>query len=128
MPDKPYQFVLIRYRPSLVRGERINIGLLMWIPEEERFDFLLEHHWNRVLGTFPKTDRVAYFALWIGLQDRLQHLKEGSLDLSFVEGLKEKIHAVLGGANGCFPASHLMSGLTASHEKRLQELYEELVL
>lgn len=50
---KPFSYRVLKYRPSYLLDERINLGLLFNFPEEEKLIFLAPENLERVAQFYP---------------------------------------------------------------------------
>jgi Protein of unknown function (DUF3037) len=84
MPDlKRFEFCLLRYVPNVVRGEFVNIGLLLFEPQPDGFGFAdlrMTSDWRRATCLDGQIDIEILQALEADLRTRLQHPEDvGSL-------------------------------------------------
>ena len=119
-----YKYCIIRCRPSLARGECVNVGLVLEVAGEG--DGALRRCYARVdldaayriarLGT-SLARAVAVSELPV-LESRLDEVRANGVD---------SLQELLGGVDGVFPVSQVMSGCHADPETRFVQLFEELV-
>jgi hypothetical protein len=80
---KQFEFCLLRYVPNVVRGEFINIGLLLFEPRPDGFGFAdlrMTSDWRRATCLDRQIDIEVLRALESDLRMRLQHPQDvGSL-------------------------------------------------
>ena len=51
-----YQYSVLKYRPSLLLDEQVNIGLLFVFAEDRRVEFIFPTHLTRLIALYPQTD------------------------------------------------------------------------
>jgi hypothetical protein len=80
---KQFEFCLLRYVPNVVRGEFVNIGLLLFEPQADGFGFAdlrMTSDWRRATCLDRQIDIEVLQALEADLRSRLQHPEDvGSL-------------------------------------------------
>jgi hypothetical protein len=80
---KQFEFCLLRYVPNVVRGEFVNIGLLLFEPQPNGFGFAdvrMTSDWRRVTCLDRQVDIEVLQALEADVRTRLQHPQDvGSL-------------------------------------------------
>jgi hypothetical protein len=80
---KQFEFCLLRYVPNVVRGEFVNIGLLLFEPQADGFGFAdlrMTSDWRRASCLDRQIDIEVLQALEADLRTRLQHPEDvGSL-------------------------------------------------
>lgn len=119
MGNTKYRFCIIRYIPNPVRGEFVNIGILIQPLDSEGMGALIRmtNDWSRVRRFFPDADVTMLAALEQNLRDQIiQNSGDASTVLRFLEECSLGIEA-----------TELHSGLAANLEARLQELIEVYV-
>jgi hypothetical protein len=83
--DKSFLYYVLRYMPDLVRGEWVNIGLLVFDPRTNQRQFRLiedEAEFSRVRRLHPQTDERVLRSLQVELESRFEgaRLAAGSVD------------------------------------------------
>lgn len=127
----PYYFAVLRYRRSVVEGELVNIGIVMWLPGDGQFLFRLNERYGRLSRFYVGFDGESYrqmirslnqhFAALSGDEDQLKLFSTRSHELGeFLGRLIER-------DDSCFQWSQIMTGIHEHPENRLDELYRELV-
>jgi hypothetical protein len=80
---KQFEFCLLRYVPNVVRGEFVNIGLLLFEPQPDGFGFAdlrMTSDWRRASCLDKRIDIEVLQALEADLRTQLQHPEDvGSL-------------------------------------------------
>jgi Protein of unknown function (DUF3037) len=80
---KQFEFCLLRYVPNVVRGEFVNIGLLLFEPQPDGFGFAdvrMTSDWRRATCLDRQVDIEVLQALEADVRTRLQHPQDvGSL-------------------------------------------------
>lgn len=72
--QKKYYFALLRYCPSYILGEQVNIGILYFFPDENKVDFVFPSPLLRLKDFYPEVQlRV--------VREYLQHIKKTSQNI-----------------------------------------------
>jgi hypothetical protein len=72
--QKKYYFALLRYCPSFILGEQVNIGILYFFPDENKVDFVFPSTLVRLKDFYPEVQlRV--------VREYLQHIKKTSQNI-----------------------------------------------
>ena len=84
MNTKFYQYSILKYRPSLLLDEQVNIGLLFVFVEDRRVEFIFPTHLARLNALYPHSDLSL-------IKAHLKGFKKKAADLSskpiYVKGL-----------------------------------------
>jgi hypothetical protein len=90
MKDLVCNYTLVRFLPYRETGEFVNIGIILYAPEFNHFDFKLANKANRrVRGFFPEMDDGVYRAAMERLQRELERQQVEYIAINSVEqGLK----------------------------------------
>lgn len=114
--EKTLQFYLLRYLPNLVRGEFINIGVLLYDPGEKRF------HPPRLLEDFRRARRLHPWAdldVMAGLEAQIEREMAGDDPGKFLKRLSELSNQVAVGEPTAV--------LTTDAEAELDRLFDTYV-
>ena len=65
---KSYRCRILRYVHDVPKGEFVNIGVVMWIPEHSRLIFRLNEQYRRISGFFKNFDGTSYRQMLRNLQ------------------------------------------------------------
>lgn len=84
MNTKFYQFSLLKYRPSLLLDEQVNIGLLAVFIEDRRVEFIYPKHLARLNALYPQTDLSLIRAHLRGFESKAKSLSNKPI---YVEGI-----------------------------------------
>lgn len=79
-----YQYSLLKYRPSLLLDEQVNIGLLVVFNEDRRVEFIYPKHLARLNALYPQTDLSILRAHLRGFEQKAKSLTNKPI---YVEGL-----------------------------------------
>lgn len=130
----PYQFAIVRYVHNLLAGEFVNIGVVMWQPITKFVDYKLNVSHRRMAEFWSGFDIPGYWELFRALEQHLFYTSQSDLGAA-----AEPTHALrlllpdvskclLSEDASCFQLSPIMSGISPNPDKRLSELFKDLVL
>lgn len=51
-----YHYAVLKYRPSLLLDERVNLGLLFVFPEEKKVEFVYPKNLSRLSSLYPEVN------------------------------------------------------------------------
>ena len=147
-----YQYAILRYRQNAMSDERVNIGVVLWIPSERRLLWSVTDYYRR-LSVFFKGDfdGQTYRQMIRHLRSRLQRESSrvaSSVQLAIGEprsnvmrsprtdsvtredrsGFGQILRAILPDPDSSFQWSVVMSGRHARPDTRLDALFQEFVL
>lgn len=71
---KKYYFALLRYCPSYILGEQVNIGILYFFPDENKVDFVFPSTLVRLKDFYPEVQLKV-------VREYLQHIKKTSQNI-----------------------------------------------
>lgn len=120
------QAIIVRFCPSLARGERLNIGVVLLSADQGFLRARFIDNWSRVTAAFPRSDEghlrevaraVASFCEHYSVRSMpVEHY--GMLEWVFVEALPD---------DGSILRSNLITGLTGDPAQTLDELFDVYV-
>lgn len=73
-----YQYSVLKYRPSLLLDEQVNIGLLFVFIEDKRVEFIFPTHLARLIALYPQTDLSLIRAHFKGFKQKAADLSSKS--------------------------------------------------
>ena len=127
-----YHFRVLRYVHDVSTEEFVNIGVVMWMPEHSTLMFRVNEQSRRLSGFFNNFDSQSYRQMIRNLQSFFNKV---TLDLPTLrlfkdnpENTSEIFYELIREDSTCFQWSSLMSGISPTPEKRLDQLFEEFVV
>jgi hypothetical protein len=84
--DKVFKYYLLKYRPSYLLDEQVNLGVLFFFPEDDKVQFVYPAHLSRLTALYPDADLgfiqriLASFQIKAMLLSDKQQLKNTALD------------------------------------------------
>ncbi|MEN0006760.1 MAG: DUF3037 domain-containing protein [Bacteroidota bacterium] len=73
--DQAFQYSILRYRPSLVLGEQLNVGLIFYFASDHTFHFIYPNHLSRISHFYPHLADLTvirqYLKVFHGIATRL---------------------------------------------------------
>jgi hypothetical protein len=127
MPDrKAFQYTVLRVVPDVERGERINVGVVLYSPERKFLGARVHLDRDRLAAIAPEVDLDA-------LERHLASLvaiAEGTADGGPIAQLpqSERFGALSAPSSTIVQPSEVHTGLCEDGSNELDELYERLVL
>jgi hypothetical protein len=112
---QPCKFFLLRYLPSAVNGEFVNIGLVL-LPAEGAPELRFSRDWSRVRRLDPQVDTEMLDAL----RDELSREKDKSL-----AALLEKMHDSFSNALQASDSKACLAAVPAQEADELAQIYLE---
>lgn len=129
----PYQYAILRYVHDRSTGEFVNIGAVIWAPEDQRFIFEISHRYGRVSSFFDGLNgkefqqMVGFLRSFFSEQSSRRNLGQIDLFESKTLRLPSILPTLLRSGSGCFEWSDVMAGIGSSLEDELVSLIEDYV-
>jgi DNA-binding protein H-NS len=123
---RPYQFTLLRYVHNVSTEEFVNIGVLLWLPEEKKLFHCITDHYQRLSQFFDGFDGVGYKNMLRKLKKRIKEVSKPENSKSF-EDLSDVLPAILIVESACFQWSSEMFGITNDAEQEVTKMFAEMI-
>lgn len=138
----PYQFAVLRYVHRFSSGERLNVGLVMWCPEQYTLLTFVSRRFRRMSVIFPGFDSEVYRAMgkrlrqqFTSMEQRIQNRQpmlfeapgERERKTRQLEELALLLPELVPLDASCFQWSDIMWGITDDPEARFAALKQEFV-
>ena len=117
MAREEYSYALLRVVPDLQRGERLNVGVVLFSRRHRFLGHRVHVDAARLRAVAPELDAAE-------LARHLQALVEGLPDLE----PSERFHWLAAPSSTIIQPSEVHTGLTEDPEATLEKLFAELVL
>lgn len=88
MNRKPFKYAVLKYRPSYLLDEQVNVGILIVFPEDHLVEFLYPQHLQRLTHLFPDAELAFVRRYLIGFKNRAAQLSKKNL---FVAAEKDNL-------------------------------------
>lgn len=128
---KSYRCRILRYVHDVPKGEFVNIGVVMWIPEHSRLIFRLNEQYRRISGFFKNFDGLSYRHILRNLQRSFKKvasdLQKPPLIRNTSKNTFEVFNLLVREDSSTFQWSQVISGISPNPEDRLDRLFEEFV-
>ena len=128
---KSYRCRILRYVHDASKGEFVNIGIVMWIPEHSRLIFRLNEQYRRISGFFKNFDGLSYLQMLRNLQRSFKKvasdLQKPPLTRDTPTNTFEVFNLLVREDASTFQWSQVISGISANPEDRLDRLFEDFV-
>lgn len=125
-----YEFCTLRYYHDVWTGEFLNIGVVLFCPEQTFLGWRIDHETQRPYFTFGAINEDLYQGftkdLAYLLRQTSSNLKD-SLDLLGKEGLSEILIKLLPHDDSSFQWGPMGGGITDSPEREFENLYDRYV-
>lgn len=122
---RQYQYLILRYVQNVSTEEFVNIGILMWLPEERRFLHQISEKYSRLSSFFADFDGNGYRKMVRHLNSKLRAM--GTQSLEQVRTIDELADAVFPRDPSCFQWSSAMAGVATNPEQRLDKIYRSII-
>ena len=127
----PYSFAIIRYVHDVVGGEFINIGIVLYAPDQNYVDAICTKKYARLSNLFIDVDGVQFRSLMNFLEVRVDEVRRKfETELPFEGKPKDVLdiaNQILPKDDTSFQFSASGSGLTNDPAKTLEELFNRYV-
>lgn len=126
----PYSTVTLRYVHDVVTGEFVNIGVVVYAPDQRVLEFKFTTSYERLNALFIKIDHAHFRALMRYLSNQFAAISDeirNSLNLLPVVGIEELVRQVLPQDDSSLQWSPVGGGFSDDLAKTTQELYLRLV-
>jgi hypothetical protein len=128
---RSYRCRILRYVHDVSKGEFVNIGVVMWIPEHSRLIFRLNEQYRRISGFFKNFDGISYRQMLRNLQRSFKKvasdLQKPPLTRDTPKNTLEVFNLLVRENASTFQWSQVISGISTNPEDRLDRLFEECV-
>lgn len=131
----PYQFAQLFYMHDASSGEVATVGLVMWVPSEQKFYQFVNVRYGRLSGFWADFNGNGYSAMSRFLRGHFEKIAE-RLDSNQLALFKPGVNAsmlnqvlshLIIDVGSCFKWSHIMSGISECPSARFEELRYELI-
>lgn len=128
---RPYHFALLRFVPSAAAEEFVNVGVVLWSVDDRILHFRMSERSSRLSAFFREFDRGAYRQMALAMAARLNALRGTEraprMMMSHPESLQEVMDRAAPRDESGFQWSEIGGGVAVDPERRVQQLYAELV-
>ncbi len=127
----PYSFAIVRYVHDVVGGEFVNVGVVLYAPDQNYVDALCTKKYARLSNLFVEVDGAQFRSLMNFLEVRIDEARRKvETELPFdgkPKDVSEIVTKIIPKDDSSFQFSPSGSGLTADPEKTLEELFDRYV-
>lgn len=128
---KRYEFALLRYQHDLDAGEFANVGVVLFDVENRRLLTKISERYKRLSDFFGEFDGSAYRSMLRHVERALDRVEASLLQPNVFDQTTPSLESLLLEAmpapDSCLLCSKSMSGVAASPEIRIAELFDEFV-
>ena len=127
--QRPFTYVLLRYRHDPLAGEFANVGVLVYEPKSGFLDAKVRHTLGRLPKMFPDLDAEAFKRSARSIERSIKRAatrQDGAL-LASLKDAGTFAKSVLPHDNSSFVWSSVGSGITANPSETLNKLYDRFV-
>jgi hypothetical protein len=123
----PYQFAILRYVHSAVTEEFVNVGVLLWLPNQQSGEFRANDRYARLSGFFRGFDGPGYRYLIRHLVHRFEEFRAANAAVGSRLDMSDVLAALVPLDASVFQWSTVMGGIADDPSARLDQLFVELV-
>jgi hypothetical protein len=120
-----YQYLILRYVHNASTEEFVNIGILMWLPEQGRLLHDISEKYTRLSNFFEGFDGANYRNMIRHLKAKLRGAEEQTYDR--IQSVDQLVDAIFPRDPSCFQWSSAMGGVTPDPEQRLRKIFDRIV-
>jgi Protein of unknown function (DUF3037) len=122
----PYQFASIRYVHNIATEEFVNIGIVLWTPNERKVHYKISTNYGRLSSFFDGFNSIGYQRMIKEMRRKIfvASRDESLLQIADIEGV---LHHLMPAEDGCFQWSEPMSGVTRDAKQRVDRIYQETI-
>ncbi len=125
-----YEFCTLRYFHDVWTGEFLNIGVVLFSPEQDFLGWRIDHETQRPSSTFGDINKELLQGFTLNLAHLLQQTSQNIKShpqVSKREGLSEILTRLLPHDDSSFQWGPMGGGITNSPEREFESLYERYV-
>jgi hypothetical protein len=125
-----YTTITLRYVHDVVTGEFVNIGVVLYSPDQRFLEARFTHSYERLNAVFLKVDHLHFRALMRYMTNRFDEIAtevRDGLPVAPVTALEKMVHQVLPPDDSSLQWSQPGGGFTADPAAALEELYQRTV-
>jgi Protein of unknown function (DUF3037) len=126
-----YQFAIVRYQHSTSAGELVNVGIVMWLPNEGKIWYRLNERYGRLSQFFSQFDGSRYREMLRRIDRHFAAVSASERQLTLFSErfghLTDFLSRLLRRDDSCFQWSDVMAGMSDEPLARLEELFAEFV-
>lgn len=120
-----YQYVILRYVHNVSTEEFVNIGVVMWLPEERRLLHSISEKYSRLSCFFENFNGPGYRRMVRHLSSVFRAAERRPL--GEVPTVAELVDQIVPKDSSCFQWSSVMTGVANNPEERLGKLFSSIV-
>src|SRR5262249_23705839 len=124
---QPYHYVILRYVHDVMTSEFVNVGVVVYAPEERALRWKMRHTIGRLGGAFPDLDRVAFQTMMRTVTRgfvRISKRSRNGLLFETENSLARLIREALPSDDSSLQWSTQGAGYTANVRETFDQLYE----
>lgn len=128
--NTPYSYVTLRYVHDVVSGEFVNVGVVLYAPDQRFLDARFTTSYARLTAMFVKVDHEHYRSLVRYFQSRVAELSfelRDALKIIPLQGIADLVHQILPADDSSLQWSTSSGGLSTDLKKTLEQLHQRLV-
>lgn len=126
-----YSFAIVRYVHDVVGGEFVNVGIVLYAPEQDYVDAMCTKKYGRLSRLFIDVDGTQFRSLMNFLEVRIDNARRTlESELQFdgkPRDVSEVVSRIIPKDDSSFQFSPSGSGLTTNPQRTLEELFERYV-
>lgn len=122
-----YQYLIIRYVHNISTEEFVNIGILLWVPEQQRIFHEVTERYSRLSNFFEGFNSNGYRVMIKQLRANLRAVQRNNRLLREAQSINEVAERVLSHSPSCFQWSEPMGGITDDPAMRVKAIFVNIV-
>ena len=126
-----YSFTIVRYVHDVVGGEFVNVGVVLYAPDQDYVDAMCTKKYGRLSNLFIDVDGAQFRSLMHFLEVRIDEARQSLQNELQFDGkpkdVSEIVARIIPKDDSSFQFSTSGSGLTADPQRTVEELFERYV-
>ena len=126
-----YSFTIVRYVHDVVGGEFVNVGVVLYAPDQDYVDAMCTKKYGRLSNLFIDVDGAQFRSLMHFLEVRIDEARQSLQNELQFDGkptdVSEIVARIIPKDDSSFQFSPSGSGLTADPQRTIEELFERYV-
>jgi hypothetical protein len=125
---KPYQYQVIRYTHDRITGEFVNVGVVLYLPEDRFLKTLVTNRYARVSNFFPSASGLAIVQMLRQFRREVERVAQQYDELFPMPASLETItNGILPKDDSALSLTPLLRGVDVDPQIALDDLYYRLV-
>jgi hypothetical protein len=122
-----YEYLIIRYVHNVSTEEFVNIGILLWAPQERRMYHQISERYSRLSMFFDGFNGYGYRAMIRNLKGKCRSVEKNERLFRNVNNVDDIAELIFSKNSSCFQWSEAISGITDDPALRVKAVFSDIV-